>query len=233
MRLSSFSVRLAALLAVVVGVMLAFGSLSPAPSRDALAANDNPEGVICGGLSNLEVDGNPVPGFTGIVLGRIDYAAPDVSISASAYTSPPDPGPMPDCQTFGAALPAGTKYALQTTPRPAASGTYNPGNKTMSLDTCQFGGGFGGLTVTGWSRITATITIDTTPGNKANGSFQLHSPVGSGTCDVLDGESGAECANAVDDDNNGLVNDGCPAVGGAETANWCGITPSTTTATAA
>jgi uncharacterized protein (TIGR03382 family) len=35
---------------------------------------------------------------------------------------------------------------------------------------------------------------------------------------VMHAESGAKCANAVDDDNDTAINDGCPAVGAAETA---------------
>ncbi len=42
---------------------------------------------------------------------------------------------------------------------------------------------------------------------------QIAKPSAGGLPNPTLGESGAQCANAVDDDNDGFVNDGCPAVG--------------------
>jgi uncharacterized repeat protein (TIGR01451 family) len=38
---------------------------------------------------------------------------------------------------------------------------------------------------------------------------------------VMRPETGAQCANALDDDDDGLVNDGCPTVGSGETGTAC------------
>lgn len=42
---------------------------------------------------------------------------------------------------------------------------------------------------------------------------QIAKPSAGGLPNPTLGESGAQCANAIDDDNDGFVNDGCPAVG--------------------
>jgi len=42
---------------------------------------------------------------------------------------------------------------------------------------------------------------------------QIAKPTAGGLPNPTLGESGSQCANAIDDDNDGFVNDGCPAVG--------------------
>jgi hypothetical protein len=172
------SLSLLAVLAVAAA-WLSGGSF-PSTAEDADAASDSPVGVICGNFSNLRINGVAAPGLSGIVLARIDdTGGGTVSLTPSAYTNSLIGPAFPSCKVAPAPVPAGTKFVVNP-PRPSVTGTYTPGTKTIALDTCQFGTGFGGLTPPGWSRTLASFAIDTT--TQTTAEFELRIPTTSGAC---------------------------------------------------
>ena len=73
------------------------------------------------------------------------------------------------------------------------------------LRLCNPGGGTPTITSTGYLRNGTCEPIESYQ------HVQIAKPSAGGTPGI--GESGGQCANAADEDGDGLVNDGCPAVG--------------------
>jgi hypothetical protein len=85
-----------------------------------------------------------------------------------------------------------------------------------------------------WPNAGDNCPLVANPSNHENETEQLEhvrrprgGPATDSLGDECDGsETGAQCSNAVDDDGDGLVNDGCPAVGSATAETICTFTTS-------
>jgi acyl-homoserine lactone acylase PvdQ len=81
------------------------------------------------------------------------------------------------------------------------------------LKLCEPGGGAATVSSMGYLHDGTCVPIETYQ------HMQVAKPSAGGQPGVA--ESGAQCANAVDDDGDGVVNDGCPAVGAPEVLTQC------------
>jgi hypothetical protein len=247
MHLTKLSVRLVALLAVIAGVMLAFSSLSGG-SKDGAQALGDLTGTSCAdiyldipplqvskgdppGAEDLAFPNNPV----GKSLTRTEANGPDWDVTTVTYLGPdndavpqiPDHPPSADTcavkRTNGKTDPEANrlepdvKYAHVTNDRPTATATLTGNN--LVFTTCEFSEALGV-----WTRTDVdSHATDKTAQSINYGHATLYLGVSSApACAPHGPETGTQCENAVDDDGDSEVNDGCPAVGAAETGNWCG-----------
>ncbi len=174
------NIRLVALLAVTIAVLMAASSL--APPRQASADYTSPKGVLCFEL--LELAGNPL---LGIGLVRIDdLGGGNITFTSHVYIAAGGGPATPTCQQVQTAVPSNAApFPAPDGGRNPLVGQWTPGTHTLTADVCQEDLDFGPLTLA-WALVDVNFVLDPNPANKAGGTFALSGPFTDGTCTVED-----------------------------------------------
>lgn len=162
---------------VFAAVVIALAASSFGTPRETEASFTDVEGVICGFLHDLTLNGNPIT-FEGTVLVRIDQdwakVTDDIAITAVAYTTGNATKSMPDCKTPQASFPVSVVPPdTQLEVRPSVIAQFD-GDKTISGTSCQEDFVFAGFPLNKWTRISVTLSISQNPGvDQFQGSFNF------------------------------------------------------------
>ena len=157
------NIRLVALLAVAVAVLLAASVL--APPRQASATYTRPEGVMCFEL---------IASGIGIGLVRIDdLGGGDITFTSQVYLQ--GGTPVPSCQQIQDTMPG------DAVPSPASGedktvleGNWNAGTHTLTAEACQEivpGSPLPGDQGT-WTKVIVNFGLDPNPAIKSSGAYE-------------------------------------------------------------
>ena len=168
------NIRLVALLAVAVAVLLAASSFATTP-RQASATYSDPTGILCFELVSLGI--NPLPG---IGLVRIDdLGGGNITFTSHVYIGAGNP----TCNQLQDDV-VGSPFPAAGASRVILEGTWTP--HTLSVTACMADLTFGGIPLGAFSLVEADFVLNADPAIKAGGIFALKGPYTNGTCAVED-----------------------------------------------